>query len=44
MTEIEVGLVGVACVKEPRVDLMKMNEGGTTENPSLGTTLFIFLR
>ncbi len=42
MTEIEVGLAGVACVKEPRVDLM--NEGGTTENPSLGTTLFVFLR
>ena len=30
MTEIKVGLAGVACVKEPRVDLMKMNEGGTT--------------
>ena len=44
MTEIEVGLAGVACVKEPRVDLMKMNEAGTTENPSLGTTLFVFLR
>ena len=44
MTEIEVGLAGVACVKEPRVDLMKMNEGGTTENPSLVTTLYVFLR
>lgn len=44
MTEIEVGLAGVACVKEPKVDLMKMNEGGTTENPSLGTALFVFLR
>lgn len=33
MTEIEVGLAGVACVKEPRVDLMKMNEGGTAMSP-----------
>ena len=44
MTEIKVGLAGVACVKEPRVDMMKVNEGGTTENRSLGTTLFVFLR
>lgn len=43
MTEIKVGLAVVACVKEPRVDLMKMNEGGTTENPSLGTALLYSL-
>ena len=37
-----VGFAGVTYVRESRVDLFKMNEGGTTVNPSLGTILFLF--